>query len=49
MSLARDAQSTQHTKFAISEHYLKEEVGDKFDFLHTDKHQIFLQVDAISF
>ena len=29
--------------------YFKKEVRDKFDVLHANKHQIFLQVDTISF
>ena len=29
--------------------YLNEEVSDEVDFLHTDKHKSFLQVDTIFF
>ena len=34
-------------KFAISLHYLKENVKEEVDFLPADKHQMFLQIDAI--
>ena len=44
--LARHAQSTQNNKFAISLQYLKENVNNKVDFLPTDKHQSFLQIDT---
>ena len=49
MVVALHVQSTQNTKFAISLHYLKKEVRDKFDFLHGDKRQSFLQADIIVF
>ena len=29
--------------------YLKKEVSDEFDFLHADKHECFLQIDAMIF
>ena len=29
--------------------YLKKEVSDEVDFLHSDKHQSFLKIDAIFF
>ena len=41
------AQSTQNNKFAISLQYFKENVNDEVDFLPTDKHQRFLQIDTI--
>ena len=43
--MARHAQITQNNNFAISLQYFKKEVSDEVDFLHADKHQIFLQVD----
>ena len=36
---------TQNSKFSISLQYLKKEVSDEVDFLHSDKRQCFLQVD----
>ena len=36
--MARHAQITQNNKFAISFQYLKKEVSDEVDFLHTDKY-----------
>ena len=44
---AKHVQSTRNNKFAISSHYLKKNVKDEVDFLPTDKHQRFLQVDFI--
>ena len=41
------AQSTQKNKFAISLQYLKKNMKDEVDFLPTDKHQRFLQIDTI--
>ena len=38
-------QSSQNAKFTMSLQYLKKEVRDEVDFLHTDKHQSFLKVD----
>ena len=37
----------KENKFTISFQYLKENVKDKVDFLHTDKHQRFLHIDII--
>ena len=45
--LARLSQSTQDDKFAIFLQYLKENEENEVDFLFLDKHQRFLQVDAI--
>ena len=42
MCVARHAQITQNNKFAISLHYLKEEVSDEVDFLHAHKHESLL-------
>ena len=46
LAIARYAQSTQSSKFVISLQYLKG--MDEVDFLHTDKHQTFIQVDLIN-
>ena len=45
MGMVNHSQSYQNSKFAMSLQYLKKEVRDEIDFLHTDKHQSFLQVD----
>ena len=47
MCVARHAQITQNKKFAISLQYLKKEVSGEVDFLHGDKHESFLQIDAM--
>ena len=47
--MARRAQITQNTKFAISFQYLKKEVSEKVDFLHGDKHENFLKIDTMVF
>ena len=47
--IARHAQSIQNSKFVVSLQYLKKEARDEVDFLHANKHQIFLQVDTINF
>ena len=44
--VARHAQRTQTNKFAASLQYLKENVKDEADFLPSDKHQRFLQMDT---
>ena len=49
MFLARYAQITKNNKFAIFLQYLKKEASDAVDFLHTNKHEIFLQIDTIVF
>ena len=41
----RHAQITQNNKFDISLQYLKKEV----DFLHSDEHESFLQIDTMIF
>ena len=48
MCVARHAQITQNNKFAIFLQYLKKEVSDEIDFLHADKHESLLQIDAMS-
>ena len=47
--MARHAQSTQNNKFAVSLQDLKKEGRVELDFMHADKHQIFLQVETINF
>ena len=44
MGMVKHSQSSQSSKFAMSLQYLKKEVRDEVGFLHTDKHQSFLQV-----
>ena len=48
MCVARYAQITQNNKFVISFKYLKKEVSDEGDFLHGDKHESFLQINAMN-
>ena len=45
--MARHAQVTQNSKFAISLQYLKEELSHDVDFLHADKHESLLQIDSM--
>ena len=45
MGMVKHSQSSQNSKFATSLPYLKKEVRDEVDFLHSDKHQSFPQVD----
>ena len=45
MGMAKHSQSSQISKFAMALQYLEKEVRDEVDFLETDKHQSFLQVD----
>ena len=44
MDMIKHSQSTQSNKFAISLQYIKKEVRDGIDFLHTDKHQSFYKL-----
>ena len=46
--MARHSQITQNNKFAISLQYLQE-LSNKVDFLHADKHKSFLQIDSMIF
>ena len=46
--VARDAQSMQNSKVEISFQYFKANMKDEVDFLSTDKHEKFLQIDAIT-
>ena len=48
MFVARHAQITQSKKFATTLKYLKKEVSNEVDFLHTNKHESFLQTDTIT-
>ena len=45
MGMVKHSQSSQISKFAMALQYLEKEVRDEVDFLETDKHQSFLQVD----
>ena len=47
MCVARYVQITLNNKFAISLQYLKEEVSDTVGFLHADKHESLLQINAM--
>ena len=47
--MAIHVQSTRNNKLAISLQYFKKEVIDKYDFLHEDKYQSFLQDGSIVF
>ena len=47
MCVARHAQITQNKNFAISLQYLKKEVSDDVEFLHSDKHESLLQIDTM--
>ena len=47
VSSARHAKPTQNNKCAKFLKYLKKEGREEVDFLHADKLQIFVQVDAI--
>ena len=49
MGATRHAESTQNNNYAISPQCLKKVVSNEVDFLHTDKHLNFLQVDATFF
>ena len=49
LGVARHAQITQNSKFAISLQYLKKKVNDEVDLVHTYKHERFLQIDTIIF
>ena len=47
--MTRHVQITQNNNFAISLQHLKKEVSDGVDFLHTDNHESFLQIDTMIF
>ena len=47
--MARHAEINQNNKLAISLKYLKKEVSDEVDFFHADKHESFLQINAMIF
>ena len=45
MDMVKHFRSSQNSKFSMSVEYLKKEVRDEVDFLHTDKYQTGLRVD----
>ena len=45
--MVRHAQIIQNNEFAISLEYLKKEVNDEADYLHADKYESLLQIDAM--
>ena len=47
--VARHVQTTEDNKFAISLQYVKKEVSDAVDFLHTDKHETLVHKLIIRF
>ena len=47
--MVRHAQITQKNKCAISLEYLKKELNDEGDFMHTDKHESLLEIDSMIF
>ena len=47
--MVRHAQITQKNKCAISLEYLKKELNDEGDFMHTDKHESLLEIDSMVF
>ena len=47
MYVARHAWITQNNNFAISLQYLRKELSHKVDFLHADKHESLLEIDAM--
>ena len=49
MCVASHLQITQNNKLPISLSYLKKVVSDEVDFLHTDKHESFLQIGTMIF
>ena len=48
MEMVRHSQSSEYSKFAMSLQYPKREVREEVDFLQTDKHQNFPQVNFTS-
>ena len=48
MYVASHPQITQNNKFAVYLHYLKE-VRDEVDFLHAEKNESLLEIDAMIF
>ena len=45
MRIVKHWQGSQNSKLTMSLQYLRNKVKDELDFLHSDKHQSFLQVD----
>ena len=46
--MARHAQIKQNNKFAIFVLCLKKEVSDEANFLHAEKHESLLHIDAMN-
>ena len=46
--MVRHAQIFQNNKSVISLQYFKKEVNDDVNFLHTHKHESFLQIDTMA-
>ena len=44
--VARHAQITRNNKFVFSLEYLQKEVSDEVDFLHAEKYESMVQIDA---
>ena len=42
IGMFKHSQSSQYNKFVISQEDFKKEISDEADFLHADKHEIFL-------
>ena len=49
VGVLRHVQSTKNNTLAISLSYFKKEKRDKYDFLHENKHQSFLQAGSMIF
>ena len=45
MGIVKHSQSSENSKFAMSLQYLKKEVRNEVDFLYSDFHQRFLELD----
>ena len=45
MRIVKHWKGSQNSKLTMSLQYLRNKVKDELDFLHSDKHQSFLQVD----
>ena len=49
LGVVRHAQIIQNNKFAISLQYLKKKVSNELDLLQAQKHESFMQTDAMVF
>ena len=49
VNVSRHAESTQNSKFADLSNILRKKLELNLIFLHVDKHQVLLQIDAINF